>query len=318
LRRGLGIEKAAAAVITNVAADHLGEYGINTVPELIDTKFIVRRALDDQAPLILNADDSGIVDFAAGLECNIIWFSLDPENPVVIEHLAGGGRAAVLHDGKLELITGGQTRSVIGIADIAATMEGAARHNIQNALAAMALCSVLGASDAAIYRGLSSFRGDEEDNPGRGNWFEKDGVRILVDFAHNEHGMLALAEMVSRIPAKHRVLLIGQAGDRSDKDIADMVRAACGIRPDAILACALPGYERGRPQSEVQAVIRKAATESGVRPENIVDHDNPVDAAASALAHAQAGHLLVFLALTQREEVLQLVHNFVDGQAIQQ
>ena len=31
LRRGLGVERAQAAVVTNVAADHLGDYGINTV-----------------------------------------------------------------------------------------------------------------------------------------------------------------------------------------------------------------------------------------------------------------------------------------------
>ena len=32
LRRGLGVERADVAVVTNVAADHLGDYGINTVP----------------------------------------------------------------------------------------------------------------------------------------------------------------------------------------------------------------------------------------------------------------------------------------------
>ena len=313
LRRGLGVEKVAAALITNVAADHLGDYGIDTVPQLIEAKFIVRRALQAGAPLILNADDAGIVAFAATLDCTIIWFSLDPANPVMVKHLAKGGRAALLRQGVLELVKGSQSRQLVAAGEIPATMDGAARHNVLNALGAMALCSVLGASDAAIHDGLASFRGDETDNPGRGNWFEKDGVKILVDFAHNEHGMLALAEMVSSIPSQRRLLLMGQAGDRLDGDIVDMARAACRIQPDFVVACALPGFERGRPQSEVQKLIHDAAIESGVSALKTVLSDSPEEGTETLLGQAQRGDLLVLLTLTQRQEVLRLVHEFVDG-----
>jgi cyanophycin synthetase len=312
LRRGLGVEKVSAALITNVAADHLGDYGINTVPELIEAKFIVRRALESNAPLILNADDAGVVNFAKTLNDTIIWFSLDPANPIIQQHLQAGGCAAVLNAGWLELARGDRSRRIISAAGIPATLEGAAAHNVQNALGAMALCSVLGAGDEAIHDGLASFRGDEADNPGRGNWFKKGNVQILVDFAHNEHGMHALANMVSNVPAERRILLMGQAGDRLDKDIIDMARAACGLNPDVILACALPGYERGRPQSEVQSLVRQCGLEAGVPEENIVDFDSPGEAAEAALESAKSGDLLVFLALTQREEVLDLVHRFVD------
>jgi cyanophycin synthetase len=311
LRRGLGVEKVAAAVITNVAADHLGDYGINTVPELIEAKFIVRRALDEGAPLILNADDEGITRFAAGLDCTIIWFSIDPSNPVIISHLEAGGRAAILRDDVLELTSAVESNKIINAQDIPATMNGAAKHNIQNALAALALCSVLGADKQAIHNGLASFMGDESDNPGRGNWFSKDGVQILVDFAHNAHGMDALSTMVSHVPARRRVLLIGQAGDRPDVDIADMTTAACGMQPDTIMTCALPGYERGRPQSEVQNAIREAAIRTGVNPDHIFDFDSPPEAASSALQNAREGDLLVFLALTQRDEVFSLIHDFI-------
>jgi UDP-N-acetylmuramyl tripeptide synthase len=311
LRRGLGVEKVSAAVITNVAADHLGDYGINTVPELIEAKFIVRRALDDNAPLILNADDEGIINFAAGLDCKIIWFSLDPNNPVILNHLVNGGQAAILNNGALELASANRSSKLIDAIDIPATMNGAAKHNVQNALAAMALCSVLGADDRAIHGGLASFMGDESDNPGRGNWFKKDGVQILVDFAHNAHGMEALSTMVSQVPSQRRVLLIGQAGDRLDKEIADMTLAACEMNPDSVLACALPGYERGRPQSQVQELIRQTAIQSGVSPEQIFDFDSPPEAASSALQNARDGDLLVFLALTQREEVFNLIYEFI-------
>ena len=47
LRRGLPLRRARAAVVTNVAADHLGQFGINTVAELAAAKFAVYRALAD-------------------------------------------------------------------------------------------------------------------------------------------------------------------------------------------------------------------------------------------------------------------------------
>jgi UDP-N-acetylmuramyl tripeptide synthase len=311
LRRGLGVERADAALITNVDADHLGEYGINTVPELIEAKFIVRRALHAQAPLILNADDPGIVEFTGRLEQPVIWFGLHPERPPLREALAAGATAACLEQGWLTLHQGGQARRIIEASAIPATVGGAALHNIRNALGAMVLCHALGVADQALRAGLAGFRGDEADNPGRGNWFEGKGVKILVDFAHNEHGMRALTEMLVQVQAKRRIVLMGQAGDRLDRDIRRMTSVVCQLRPDRLMACDLPGYERGRAAKEVPGIIRQAALDEGIAPESVDLFDTPTLAAEDALNHARPGDLLVFLALTQRADVLERVHRFV-------
>ncbi|MFQ5547939.1 MAG: Mur ligase family protein, partial [Woeseia sp.] len=57
LRRGLGVAKADAALITNVAEDHLGDFGSQNLNELLDVKWIVSRAVENSGSLILNADD---------------------------------------------------------------------------------------------------------------------------------------------------------------------------------------------------------------------------------------------------------------------
>jgi cyanophycin synthetase len=317
LRRGLGVERAEAAVVCNVAADHLGDYGINTVPELIPAKFIVRRALDDDAPLILNADDRGVVEFAETLANRIYWFSLDPDNPQLMASLASGGTACYLEKGWLVAANGFDSRRVVPVAEIPAAMGGIVRYNISNALAAMGVAIALGINDHAIRKGLAVFRGDEHDNPGRGNWFEHhvdDGlIRILVDFAHNEHGMKALADAVRQVPAKRVILLIGQAGDRLDKDIIDLVKAACSIKLSQLLVAELPGYERGRESFEVPELIRQEAVRFGIPKENVEIFPGPVEATAQALSRAKPGDLLVLLALTQRAAALSLVHEFIEN-----
>jgi len=315
LRRGLGIERANAALVTNVAADHLGDYGINTVAELIPAKFIVRRALQEQDPLVLNADDEGVVSYAAGLDNTVSWFSLNANNPVLNSALAEGGAACYLKDGWLCAVSGLQggtrERKVVAVENIPAALGGVVRYNISNALAAMSLAIVLGIGDEAIRDGLSAFRGDESDNPGRGNWFEHEGIRILVDFAHNEHGMLALVDAVRRVEKNRVILLMGQAGDRLDKDIEALTRAACSMEPDQLMICELPGYERGREPFVVPGIIREAALQTGIADEAISLFPSPKNATGQALKQARPGDLLVLLVLTQRQEALALVHEFL-------
>jgi len=318
LRRGLGVGRANVAVITNVAADHLGEYGIHNVEELIPAKFIVRRALTADDLLVLNADDEGVAAYAESLgdelAAEIAWFSLNTDNPRIRSTLTQGGRCCFLEDGWLTAAEGGKARRVVAAATLPATLGGIVRHNVANALAAMGIALAFGIDDRRIAAGLSAFRGDERDNPGRGNWFEHhvDGgvIRILVDFAHNAHGLKALAEAVRQVPAERVVLLMGQAGDRQDSDIAELVAVGCSMRPDRLLIAELPGYERGRATGEVPALIRRYALDSGVADERIELFDGPREATRDALEQAHPGDLLVLLALTQRREALELVREF--------
>ena len=315
LRRGLGVEHADVAVVTNVAADHLGEYGINSVSELIPAKFIVRRALDKNAPLVLNADDEGVVAFAGQLDNRIVWFSLDPENPHLKKSLANGGAACWLDQGWLVAADGNNHRRIVLVEQIPSTRAGIVRYNVRNALAAVCIAIALGIDQAAICKGLEDFQGDEVDNPGRGNWFEHklgDGiVQILVDFAHNEHGMQALAETINQVDSERVILLMGQAGDRLDEDIAALVLAACSVGPDRLLVAELPGYERGRKPFEVAELIRQEALRAGIAADAIEILPGPQEATALALRLAQPGDLLVLLALTQRAEALSLVHDYI-------
>ncbi|HEY5774545.1 MAG TPA: Mur ligase family protein [Xanthomonadales bacterium] len=313
LRRGIGVEHADAALITNVAVDHMGEYGINTLAEMTEAKFIVRRALAKDAPLILNLDDAESVRMAATLDNRITWFGLDARHPLLQKHLEKQGQAAYLSDGWLVLADGGETRKIVRVQDVPITFGGAARYNISNALGAMALCHVLGVADEALATGLRTFSGDADANPGRGNLFEKDGIKVFLDFAHNEHGVRAVGDTVRAFDAKRNIVLIGQAGDRTDQDIRNLVNAICDLKPSRLLVCDMPGYERGRQAWVVAEMISEFAIAEGVPKEAVSMFKSPLDGVRQALADAREGDCLVLLAFAQRNEVLAMLREFVAG-----
>ncbi len=323
LRRGLAMERADAALITNVAADHLGEFGINTLADLIEAKFIVHRALDEKSPLILNADDVGIVAFEQQLRKHrhgtTWWFSQDARNHQIEAHRQQGLGACWLQDDAVWINTGKtgmEPRQLCTQQQITSSRGGLLRYNLQNAMGAALVAAALGVHDAAIAQGLEQFRGDETDNPGRGNWFEHDGIHIVVDFAHNDHGLVALADGLRGLQGRRVTIMLGQAGDRGDAAIRSMARAAVSMQPDRMLLYQLPGYERGRDIGEPPALMRAEALANGMAADSLLLMPDPLSAARNILQHAQSGDVLVLLALIQRREILQLVHEFIDKQAM--
>jgi len=295
LRRGLGVNIADAALITNIAEDHLGDFGSQNLDELLDIKWIVSRAVVGGGRLILNADDALLVSKARDYAGEVIWFSLLADNEVIVEHVAAEGTAYVLDDQEL-LVLDGQTRELICRAeDIPITLAGAARHNIANALAAAALTSCLGVSLAEIRTGLTSM--SQDDNPGRSNVYDVGGCKVLVDFAHNPHAMRALFDMAQGLPAKRRVLCFGQAGDRPDDAIRELARDAWAIGLDRVFVSELAIYHRGREAGEVFAVIRDELIRCGAMPDQIEHNEEETESLAAAMSWAEPGDLVIMLAL---------------------
>jgi len=295
LRRGLGVELADVALITNIAEDHLGDFGSQNLDELLDVKWIVSRAVREHGRLILNADDELLVGKSAAYPGEIVWFSLVGANAVVSAHVAAGEPAFVLDGKELVRIERGVRGLICHDHEIPIALGGAARHNVANALAAAALAWCLGSSLADIRAGLTSMSQDE--NPGRCNVYDIDCRKVLIDFAHNPHAMQALFDMARALPAKRRILCFGQAGDRPDDLIRELARDAWAIGLDRVIVSELAQYYRGREEGEVYAVIRDELIRLGAAPEQIEHHDEESESLAAAMAWAEAGDLVIMLAL---------------------
>ncbi len=302
LRRGLGITHADAALITNVAADHLGEFGVEDLPQLADVKWIVTRALDDTSHLILNADDPLLVAKGASSTLNITWFSLDPRNPWLEKARAVGGHICTIEAGWVVYAGAGEKHVLAAVHDIPITLQGAAVHNVANALGVVGLTAALGAPMDRIAEGLRSMR--PEDNPGRSNVFHIGGVTVIVDFAHNPHGVGAFLDIGRHMTAERRVMVIGQAGDRSDEDIRGLVRAACALPLDRVVIKGMLKYSRGRPDGETARIIRDEFLAQGYAAEQLVVVDRELDAVAEALDTSKAGDLIMLLIHEDRDAAL--------------
>ncbi len=305
LRRGLALERADVALITNIAADHIGEFGVQDVEELADVKWVVTRALDDTGSLVLNADDPRLVARADSADARLVWFSADPRNPVLRAHTAAGGAGFTLERGRIVLRRGGKTEPVVPVRRIPICFGGAARHNVANALAAAAVGFTLGFSTTAIADGLCALA--LEDNPGRANLFEVDGAQVLLDFAHNPHGLEALVEMAARLPAARRLLVIGQAGDRSNQDIRDLADAAAALKFDRVLVKHLNSKRRGRPEGETATLLKEAFVAQGYQARQIGLHRSETGALRAALRWAEPGDQVVFLAHEDRDAMHSLL-----------
>lgn len=312
LRRGLAVRRADAALITNVGQDHLGEWGIVDFEALVETKFVVARAIDARGRLVLNADDPALVAHAQQIDVPQAWFALDAANPKIRAQVESGGPAFARVGENLSRAVAGAWQPIVRVGELDFTLDGAARHNVSNALGAIALATTIGLAPEGIARGLAEFRSTPEANPGRLNVFDLGGVRIVADFAHNPHGMEALFEMVKHLPAQRRLVILGQAGDRDDESIRELARIAWRVRPERVVIKEMPEHLRGRRAGEVPAILAAELARLGAPADAIVHTSSEIDAVREALRWSQPGDFLLLLLHAQRDDALALVMQLRD------
>ncbi|WP_395338402.1 Mur ligase family protein [Ningiella sp. W23] len=310
LRRGIPVESVDAALITNVAADHLGQYGINTVEELAQTKFVVAKGLQGIGCLVVNADNKLVVEQAKVMHAPLCWYSMDENNPLIQNHIKANKPAVFVRNDSITYMAGNGNSSeeaniieVLPLSDIAMTMNGKAAHNVQNALGVVGLCMALKLPLQAIKQGLKSFGSSPADNPGRGNIYKVKGATVIVDFAHNEHSMRAIVNTANLLPHKHKFAMFSHAGDRSDKEIRDLTLAVAGFNADAYAIAELEVYLRGRELGDIPAIAQACLLEQGVSPAQIKVTDTPLNAAKLLIEQASEDDLLLLFVLSDREQV---------------
>ena len=183
------ILEPAAATVLNISPDHLDRYA-----DLAAYAAAKQRILRGPGIMVLNRDDPTVAAMA-GSARTVVWFGLDDPG---LDYALGS------LDGKTWLLIRGEPLLE------AAAVRIKGRHNLANALAAVALADALGLSRAAMVKALRSFGGLDH----RMQWVaEVGGVAYINDSKATNVGacMAALAGLDQKV-----VLIAGGDGKGAD------------------------------------------------------------------------------------------------------
>jgi cyanophycin synthetase len=230
VRRGLGYDWSDVGVMTNVAADHIGQDGIESIEDILWIKSLVAERVREGGTLVLNADDGLLAGLprkraVARTRKRYVYFSLRDDNPVLLEHVRAGGTAYFYHGGQIFEVGGGEVRAVVDAAAIPATMNGTADFQVANAMAAVAAARALGLAREFVGDSIARFRSDEE-NPGRANLYRVGRGYVMVDYGHNPDAFQAVCRMAAKWENRRVTGIIGVPGDRDDSVVEAAGRVA--------------------------------------------------------------------------------------------
>jgi len=261
LKRGLAFDRCDVSVVLNVTEDHLGMDGVDTLRDLARVKRVVADAAS--RAVVLNAEDALCMAMAGQLRggVELLFFSLDAENPELLRHLEHGGRAVYLQDHMAILADGARHQALLDARRMPVTLNGHARYNIANALAAAAALTAAGFTPEQIAQGLASFVSDGRSNPLRSNIFDVNGVKVIVDFAHNGAAYAALADMARGMTTGKVIGVVSVPGDRRDEDLRQVGKVCASGFDDLVI---YESENRGRTQGETARLLTSGARDADV------------------------------------------------------
>jgi len=204
---------------------------------------------------------------------------------------------------------GRRTMPIAWVHQLPATFEGRARMMVANAMAAAAAAHAAGAHLHDIRQGLRLFSTSIYQAPGRLNLFDLNGVRVLIDYAHNAAGLETVGDFVERMvapaplgtpagspswQANLRVAVIATPGDRRNEDMRELGRVAARYFDEIIIRedRNLRGRKRGEAAGQILEGVQGAIA-AGARVGNVEIVLDEMDATRRALDRSRPGDLVV-------------------------
>ena len=291
LKRGLAFDRCDIGMVLNVSPDHLGLDGVDTIEDLAQVKAVV--PLSASRAVVLNAEDPLCVAMARRVhpDVEIVFFSMEADNPVLLRHLEEGGRAVYFQDNSIVVADATYHQELLRVEAMPIALGGRARYNIANGLAAAAGLMAAGFNNLQIATGLSTFVSDGKTNPLRTNVFDVRGVTVIVDYAHNPAAYSALAEMARSLLPGQLVGIVTAPGDRRDADLLEVGRV-CAARFDELVV--YESSSRGRAYGGAVDLILQGAEEVVGKTDTLHRELDVGEAIRLGLSLCRRGDVLVF------------------------
>jgi cyanophycin synthetase len=294
VKRGLAFDYCDVGIFTNVNADHIGQDGIETIEDIIKIKMLVIERVRQGGTIILNADVKEVAELAQNSKLdmknkNLIFFTIDKNNPIFSNHLKNGGHGYFLKDQYIIEAQGPIESIVAHVTEIPITMNGTANFNVLNAMASIAAAHALQVTDEKILSALYTFNQDK--NPGRTNLYKVKNGYVLMDYGHNPDAITAIGSMAREWNINSVTGVITAPGDRSD-DMIKMLGLYASYAFDKIIIREDEDL-RGRAQGEVAKLLKDIITKERKTLHCQVILDSRV-ALQNAINEMQENELVVF------------------------
>lgn len=301
LRSGFAFDYCNVAVCTNVTADHLGEHGVETVEDMA----VVKRSILERSTgvVVLNGDDPLCLAMLPWLrERSIILSTFLTDAEELRQKVAAefGLSVSIIHlqqrEGEewLVLHTEDQKIPIIAVNAIPATFNGAARHNISNAMHAAAAAYALGLKLESIRAALAEFEMGFESLPGRLNVHYNGRFHIIMDYAHNADGLQQLVHFTDHFPCKGRKILRFGVSPNASEAACLAAAATVAGHFDHYLCSGKPGYKPGE-GVDTTAVLRQGLLAKGVAESHLEKFIDPSRWVEYPVSLCSEGDLLVLV-----------------------
>jgi len=162
LAEGLPYDRCQVAVLTDVSGqEEIAEFYIDSEERLYN---VLRTQIDVVLPegvAVLNAADPKVVEMASLCDGAIIYYALSPDEPPLAAHLASGGRAVCVREGRIMLCTGSIEEGLSKLSRFALTAADAPAAQVEAVLAAIAASWALEVPTDLIPAGIEHFEQEQ-------------------------------------------------------------------------------------------------------------------------------------------------------------
>jgi UDP-N-acetylmuramyl tripeptide synthase len=319
---GFAYDWCDVAVCTNVTVDHLHHMGAHTLEQITAIKFApVRRA---RKAVVLNADNEHCATMLQHSTAERkVAVSMESDHATLLSRHDAATHCCVLEDQNgrecIALYGDGSRHVVIATADIPATMNALARHNVSNAMHAAAAAWMAGVAPERIAAALGTFASTITSCRGRLNEFTGLPYRVILDYAHNADGFRMMSTLLDAQPVPGRkTILVRFTSDRRAAELRVAMAELAG-HFDLYVCTNYPSSFRRVITDNVPELIQAALLEFGVEAQAIQvipDHRRALD---WTLHQAQPGDLLLLLlASDEFEPVWDRLENMKSAQGANQ
>lgn len=155
LTEGLAYDRCRVGIVTDLdSAQTFPDLSVETLPQLVN---VVRTQVDVVLPdgvAVLNGADEAVAGLASLCDGEVLLFGLSEDTPAIAAHLAQGGRAVVVGDGRIVLAEGAQRTPLLAVDAVA--QDARLPRTLGQTLAAVGAGWALGLSPAALRAGLET------------------------------------------------------------------------------------------------------------------------------------------------------------------